>query len=60
MPCAGCLRRRKKIAAAIVAVKVGFARGKQAYKVQTGQQPPARPTPRKREPIGGQVIDIRK
>lgn len=35
MPCAGCIRRRKKIAAAVVAVKYGFETVKRIYKVQT-------------------------
>lgn len=59
MPCAGCARRRKKIAAAYHAVKYGAKVVKESYIRQTtglpsGFKPRERPKHFKRE-----VIDIR-
>jgi hypothetical protein len=58
MPCAGCLRRRKKIAAAITAVKRGLAVAKQSYNRETTDHTPKRAS--KNIPHGIRVIDIRQ
>ena len=67
MPCAGCIRRRKKMAAAVVAVKYGIETVKRIYKVQTqtpGQQRKKLAAERARDmkdiPAHLRPVDIRK
>lgn len=58
MPCAGCLRRRKKILAAVNAVKTAITVAKQSYKRDTAD--PVRPAINREIPAGAKVLDIRK
>lgn len=56
MPCAGCQRRRKKIVAAITAVKQGIAQVGHSYRMQTA--PLQKKDPKRAIPP--QTIDIRQ